>query len=424
MPASPLACEYLYAGPELSRAAELSTLSRTAGERIRSVANAAAILSDLAKKRFAPRGVEKCELVVATGPDMVTGDELKVAYIGTGRNGAWCLSTVFERHETAVTSLGANPGEIPQLVADVPRDIDILFLEGVSAGPGARSGPPFARMPAWIKQRVRLLGNWPQQVAALPRHTRQETARILRKYEYRCCLTRRSEDHAEFHDRLYSPYVTKRFGPAAHVVERERFLTECRRGALLRLVREDALLGAALLRPVGRTMAVVWSALDPAKDGSALRGVTDALDYFSLLYAHLHGCRWLDLGPSRPDLYDGTLRYKAKWRGEIYRGLAPQSEVTWRCNATSAAAPGFLRRHAFLVRAAGGLRAVTVTDGDAGAAGSRLATMWNPGVRDYRVIALSPPGDGLAAVARDFSGRMSIVEAKDHRDLMSAMLAP
>jgi hypothetical protein len=427
MPAPQSAPDSLYAGPDLQRAAELSPLRRTPGDRFRGVRNAAAILGDLAKKRLEARATANCELVVATGPDPLTGDELRAAYIGAGENRAWCLSSVFDRHEVTARRSAVDPADIPRLVADMRDDVDVLFIEGILGRSFARSfdesGPPFAGMPAWIKQRVRLHGDWPRQVAGLKRDTRQETARILRKYQYGCSLTRRPEDHADFYDRLYLPYVTGRFGPAAHVVERRRFLTECRRGVLLRLAREGHLLGAALLRPVGRTMAVVWSALHPEKESADLRGATDALDYFSLLYAHLQRCRWLDLGPSRPDLCDGTLRYKAKWGSEIYRGLVSQSGVTWRCNEKRAGGLGFLRRHVFLIRVAGGLRAVAVVDGGADASASKLGAMLNPGVRDYRVVALSPPGERLAAAARDFGGHMTVVEAKDYRDVMSAITA-
>jgi hypothetical protein len=36
---------------------------------------------------------------------------------------------------------------------------------------------------------------------------------------------------------------------------------------------------------------------------------------------------------------------------------------------------------------------------------------------------LSPPGEHLTRVARNFGGNMSVVEAKDYRDVMSAMTA-
>jgi hypothetical protein len=189
---------------------------------------------------------------------------------------------------------------------------------------------------------------------------------------------------------------------------------------LLQVSRADGVLGAALLRPVGRTMAVVWSALDSARGPDGLRGVTDALDYFSLLYAHLRGCRWLDLGPSRPDLYDGTLRYKAKWGSEIYPGLMPQPKIYLRCNRSGS---GFLQRHAFLLRVTGGFRAVLVVngDGDADTLGPKLRSIMNRGVQDYRVVSLAQPGDRLERALRALGPDVTLADASACRGLMSAM---
>jgi hypothetical protein len=277
-------------------------------------------------------------------------------------------------------------------------------------------------MPAWIKQRVRVLESWPAQIDALRRETRQEAGRYLRKYGFGCSLTREAEDFEHFHDSLYRPYVARRFGLAAHFVERSLFLRECRRGVLLRVTRDGQIFGAALLRPVGGTMSVVWSALDPERAAAELRGVTDILDYFSLLYAHLRRCRWLDLGPSRPDLCDGILRYKGKWGAEIHGGLVPQSTMFLACAGKGGAQHGFLRRHAFLMHTSAGFRAVIFVDGDtdAQAFGVKLSTLMTRGVADYRVVALSPPGDGLRELIANFEAEVTLADASEHADVMSA----
>jgi hypothetical protein len=243
----------------------------------------------------------------------------------------------------------------------------------------------------------------------------------LRKYEFGCSLVRRNEDFAFFYDSLYRPYVAQRFGAAAHVVERNAFLRECRRGALLRVSGQGGILGAALLRPVGRTMAVVWSAPDPQRKPAELRGVTDTLDYFSLLYAHLRRCRWLDLGPSRPDLHDGILRYKGKWGAEIAGGRVPQPTISLACAGQSNAQRNFLRRHAFLTRCSGGFRASLFVDGDTDPAEFRakLSRMRHPGVHGYRVVALSSPTAALREVVTNADGRASLVDASECADVMT-----
>jgi len=412
----------LYAGADLRQAAEKSQVSRTFGNRISGIRNAAAILSDVSVSRMRRRDKPRFELVLATGKDSDSGNKLTAAYAGPGDNSAWCLSSVLADCEQTDRVPAQDPDDLRSLLTGVQSKVDVLFAEGVPADFYKRSGLSFLSMPAWIKQRIRVLDNWPAQIDSLRRDTRQEAGRYLRKYEFGCSLTRKDDDFACFYDHLYRPYTAQRFGQAAHFVERSLFLKECRRGALLRVTRDGMVFGAALLRPVGRTMAVVWSALDPEREPVELRGVTDTLDYFSLLYAHLRRCRWLDLGPSRPDVYNGIVRYKAKWGAEIYGGRVPQSTISLACAGKGHAQQNFLKRHAFLMRHSDGFRAVIFVDGtaDAAAFGAKLSGLMNPGVSNYRVITLSPPGDGLREIVANLEADVTLVDAGQYPDVMSA----
>ena len=356
--------EQLYSGADLESAAANSQMVRTLGDRTRGIRNAALVMYDIAARRRTER-CSRYELVVASGATP-GGHRLTVAYAGPGANREWCLGIVFAGRCLQTTSACRTAADLRRWILDKRENVDILFGDGVPAE--LFLGMPFVSLPAWIKQRVPVLDDWPAQVKGLRRNTRQELRRLLRKYRYECSLSSAHGDASDFYDRLYRPYVTQRFGAAALVVDRNTFLRECRRGVLLRLWSDGTLLGGALLRPLGRTLAVVWSALDSATPASSLRGVTDCLDYFSLLYAHLQGYRCLDLGPSRPDLCDGILRYKAKWGGEVSAGFASQALIHLSCRGNAQGLRDFLGRHVFVIREAHGLRAV-----DPEAMGLRLA---------------------------------------------------
>jgi hypothetical protein len=134
------------------------------------------------------------------------------------------------------------------------------------------------------------------------------------------------------------------------------------------------------------------------------------MDYFSLLYAHLRRCSWLDFGPSRPDLFDGALRYKAKWGAEVHPGLAPQAEIRCACRGTRAA--DFLERHAFLVRANGGLRGLFFCGAGTEPAALRatLSAAMTKGVRDYRVTTLAPPDEPLTRAIGSLDAGIELVD--------------
>jgi hypothetical protein len=346
--------EQLYSGADLESAAANSHLARKLGDRVLGIRNAALVMYDMVARRSTARS-SRYELVVASG-ETPGGHRLTVAYAGPGANREWCFATVFASHSLQTLSTSQTAADLRRWIMHRREDADILFGDGVPAR--LFFGMPFVSLPAWVKQRVPVLDDWPAQVEGMRRNTRQELRRFLRKYRYECSLSSALEDASDFYGRLYRPYVTQRFGAAALVVDRSTFLRECRRGILIRLWSNGTLLGGAVLRPVGRALAVVWSALDAATPASSLRGVTDCLDYFSLLYAHLQGYRCLDLGPSRPDLRDGILRYKAKWGGEISAGFASQALIHLSCRANGQALQDFLGRHVFVIREANGLRAV------------------------------------------------------------------
>jgi hypothetical protein len=170
-------------------------------------------------------------------------------------------------------------------------------------------------------------------------------------------------------------------------------------------------------------MAVVWSALDMGRDAASLPGVTDTLDYFSLLYAHMTGCDWLDLGPSRPDLCDGILRYKAKWGARITPGLVPQTAIAWTCKGGHDNDLGFLRRHVFLRRTRSGLQAVIVPGSDTRALLASVTAGVQSGLRDFRIVAAPGTEALLADSLAGVDAKLSFPRSAEDPDFMSALCA-
>lgn len=414
--------EGLYSGDDLHRAGTRSTAVTRLSIRARAFGNIAALASEAALLRLQRGNRTPPEILLARGKCVTRGADISVAYAGSGVNREWCLARVLRDYAVAERTVGSDQDQLLQNLVRSSLESDVLFADGLSPQLLQKSGLAFFTMPAWIKQRVRLLRDWPAQVDGLRRMTRQETSRILRKYRYRCELSCKARDYEHFYEHLYLPYIAQRFGSSAHTVERPVFLRECHRGILLRLFREERLRGAALLRPVGRTMAVVWSALDTGAGNAAPRGATDALDYFSLLFAHKAGCKWLDLGPSRPDLRDGILRYKAKWGAEIVPGLAPQPTIAVACKSGPRKPYEFLLRHAFLTRTEAGLQSVILVDGhsDLKSVRAQVAAGSSSGIRRFRIVALDGMPPDVAGL-RDIEANPAVVAAADYPDIISAM---
>jgi hypothetical protein len=169
-------------------------------------------------------------------------------------------------------------------------------------------------------------------------------------------------------------------------------------------------------------MAIVWSGMDPAANNNKrVPGATDALDYFSLLYAHLKGCRWLDFGPSRADIADGTLRYKRKWGSVVTRGYVTQPSVYLACNDRDGAAREFLRRHAFITDLAGRLTTITAMTNDVATttAQRQIERLIMPGIAEYRVISFSPLQDALRSKLLKIHTNVTLIETDSIADAMN-----
>lgn len=406
----------LYSGYDLPAAAAKSDAASPVNGRLAGIRNALGVLADTARRRFERKDSGPLRIVTAAGRMPDAAGPLTIGYAGFGQSEEWCLSSALGPDRDNVVEEHGSSADIRLRLEELLEASNIVFLDGLRPPRSIGRRMAFLQMPAWIKQRLGVSADWSAQVASLRRGTRQEATRMLRKYGYESRLTRELRDFEHFYHTLYMPYLRKRFGSGAVAVDLDRFLSECRRGAVLQLVRDDTVVGAALLRRIGNTMAIIWSALHPEMQLSSARGATDTMDYFSLLYAHLKGCRWLDFGPSRPDLEDGLLRYKSKWGAMITPGLIPQSQIWLGCTGKSAVEHEFLRRHAFLTRTGRELTATVFLDGTAAAnVRSTLDRLHTPGIHAYRVILLPSGEDSLRPGLAGFARQVTVYKASSVR---------
>ena len=406
----------LYAGSDLHNAADRSELGSVPAGTLAGLRNAAGVFVDVLRYRRGDAGGEQRELAIASG---TTADNchLTAACAGSGANRDWCLSTVFTRIDALETRSFTSQGDLHAALRDALGSVHIAFGDGIVPVDRDTAATMTFAMPAWVRQRVSIERNWQTQVDRLRRNTRQEVGRVLRKYGYECQPTNDPGDYQRFFEHVYRPYILRRHGPSALLVDRGRFLRECRRGAILQLLCNGRPIAGAVLRRVANTMAVLWTGTDDTTAGDGTRGVTDALDYFSLLYAHLSGCRWLDFGRSRPDLRDGALRYKRKWGAELTAGFAPQSTIRVGFGAAHADEFAYLRQHVFLSRSARRFTANVFLDGttDPASMTSSWRDIATPGIHRYRFFVRSPSGTNLLEAIRSLDPQATVSEVASAR---------
>ena len=410
----------LYGRPDLINAAERSNIDRSMRDRYAGIANGLGILADAVRYRPKRSDNPQFEMVIATGLIRGTSSPASVAYAGSGANRDWCIGTsIFERNDTEMVRYSSAEETIAAL-RRTTKDVDIVFIDDLGENLVADLQTDFVHIPAWVKQRVRLESDWPTQIRSLKRGLRQEVSRVIRKYGYECRLAGNAAEISRFYDQQYRPFVSSLYGRSAIIVDRDRFVRECRRGVLLQLIDHEAVVASALLRPVGRTMAIVWTGMRPGADCKRIPGATDALDYFSLLYTHLKGYRWLDFGPSRTDLCDGTLRYKRKWGSELITGHFRQPPIYWTCNGDNNAVRDFLRRHMFISNRKGQLTCLTFMfdNNDAEMLRRTMEHQITPGISEYRVVSLSPVSRALRTDLNRIHPDINVIETQSVADAM------
>jgi hypothetical protein len=293
---------------------------------------------------------EKLFCIELSGREFHVSEKLVVVYIGDKSNYEYILSTLFSgepgfcrERKCAWWSVNRVFKRARKQADLVVGDIDFpldLFVRKTGA----------LVLPRWLKQKVRIADEWEHVLANLRRKTRREALRSIRKHHLTARVIRDARSDRSFYHQLYQPYIHRRYGSQATVVDEGPFLRECATGRLVQVIQDDRVLGAVLVHIAGKQLTLAWVGIDQCVEGDKLNGVTDALDLYSLMYAYTQGCDAMDMGGSRPFINDGVLRYKTKWGAAVSLGLIPKGSFYFAPQRMSAAMESFLLHNPMIIR--------------------------------------------------------------------------
>jgi hypothetical protein len=313
----------LYSGPDLDQAVELTPLpseTPSAGLSTQwgwSAAkwNASAALRHLhgmAKGAFNDPVFE----IRGSGRTSSSGADIEVRYLGDRNNFQFLIDACFDTfdlNDEIVLSL-------PKALSSIRRSQeDILLID--SQSPLLRPPAPALSVPPWLKQRVNVPSQWKDFIAALPRGTRKEVGRYLRKYRYEARVTADDTAFVDFYRDLYEPHVRRRFREQAFVMDETSFHRNRSGACLIELIHDGEVVAANVVRVAGNSLWILWCGFSRSVETRRLKGATDVLDYFSALYAARRGVQVIDFGRARPMLNDGALAYKSKWKPRLQIGI-------------------------------------------------------------------------------------------------------
>lgn len=258
------------------------------------------------------------------GVESNSGQDIRVAYVGDDENRLYWQDLVYGKVLDATEGRALYWWQLRRTLREIKQKNDISVVDVQYPFTLLFRDDRAMQVPRWVKQRVAIAPCWDSVMQGMRRKTRKEAQRIIRKYCFQARITSGNEAATFFYDRIYSPFILKRYGATALLVSRRQFLRECSSGQILELISKGKVVGASMIQQTGSQLAIVWTGIMLDADGTEHPGASDVLDYFSLRYAHQRGCEFLNLGPSRPRLNDGLLNYKKKWGASLYIGQFPQ----------------------------------------------------------------------------------------------------
>jgi hypothetical protein len=153
--------------------------------------------------------------------------------------------------------------------------------------------------------------------------------RRIRKYNLTYEILTKQEDFEFFNEKIYIPYISKRYGEEALIDDLKKFWNSRPAPVIMAVKEEGRIVGASLVRKSEDSLFLLRVGLLDGNDEYRLHGVIGALYYFGIVEGQKMGCRYFDLGGTRPFLTDGLTKYKIGLGAEFVSDLSPQKEYLW-----------------------------------------------------------------------------------------------
>ena len=152
-----------------------------------------------------------------------------------------------------------------------------------------------------------------------------------------------------FVDKFYKPYITKRYGEEAVIQDLNKIWNSSPSPFLLAIKEDGVIVAMSLNKKLRDSLKLYHLGLLDGREEYLRHGVIGALYYFGILEGQKMGCKYVDLGGTRPFLTDGLTEYKMRWGAEFVSEYSPWGEYFWfGVNECSSAAHEFIHHNPFM----------------------------------------------------------------------------
>jgi hypothetical protein len=173
--------------------------------------------------------------------------------------------------------------------------------------------------------------------------------RRIRKYKLTYEILTDNDSFTNFNDKFYRPYITERHGAEAFIEDLSSFWKSSLSPMLIAISENGITIGMALFIRSGDTFNFKRLGLLNGDEEYLRHGVIGAFYYFGIIEGQKMGCKYLDLGGTRPFLNDGLTKYKLGLGARFEEHLSPFKEYLWLgVNEHSLTAKECLQRNQFM----------------------------------------------------------------------------
>jgi hypothetical protein len=173
--------------------------------------------------------------------------------------------------------------------------------------------------------------------------------RRIRKYGLTYEILTDDDSFKYFIDHVYLPYISKRHGEEA-LIEDLNSLWKSAPSPVLMAIRENGIIVAeSLIRKSGEDLCFMRLGVLDGNEEYMRHGVIGALYYFGILEGQKIGCKYFDVGGTRPFLNDGLTKYKMGLGAEFFPDFNIWKEYLWLgLNENSVNAKNFIVNNPFM----------------------------------------------------------------------------
>jgi hypothetical protein len=227
------------------------------------------------------------------------------------------------------------------------RDCDLLFAEVGTLTTRYFQGAGGTIIPEWTPMRIDIT----RPMEELRRRGVSDFAnveRYIRKYGLTCRLTADRRELEQFYGKMYLPYLAARHGDEALMETMPELLDHKADLVLLLVLEEGEPISGVLMERCDGYLNMFRLGIARGDASLISHGAIGALYYFAVIEGQQTGCRYLDVGGTRPFLTDGITQSKLRHSARFSPHYSAFSENLWFGHAPTPPAEAFVENNPYL----------------------------------------------------------------------------